>query len=85
MHDIWCTHNLFPIYAIQHPGGAEILLDVVGKVFKIIILVSRLKILICMRIMWIGTDASEVFEEIGQHTTEARELMTKYCVGRLKS
>lgn len=35
--------------------------------------------------MWIGTDASEVFEEIGRHTTEARELMTKYCVGRLKS
>jgi hypothetical protein len=35
--------------------------------------------------MIIGTDASEVFEEIGRHTTEARELMKKYCVGRLKS
>ncbi len=31
-----------------------------------------------------GTDASVVFEEIGRHTTQARELMKEYCIGTLK-
>ena len=64
---------------MEHPGGAEILLDVVGKISME--LLSQL----IPPSYHIGTDASEVFEEIGRHTTEARELMTKYCVGHLKS
>ncbi len=32
----------------------------------------------------LGTDASGVFEEIGRHTAQARELMKEYCIGTLK-
>lgn len=31
-----------------------------------------------------GTDASEVFEEIGRHTAQAREHMQDFCIGVLK-
>ncbi len=31
-----------------------------------------------------GTDTSGVFEEIGRHTAQARELMKEYCIGALK-
>ena len=30
-----------------------------------------------------GTDASELFEEIGRHTAGAREIMNGYCIGEL--
>lgn len=42
----------------DHPGGHEVLLNVIGK------------------------DASEDFDDVG-HSTDAKEMMKKYCIGEL--
>lgn len=58
-------------FVSEHPGGEDILLEHAGIPSKVSLLTHSF----CQ-----GTDATEIFEDIG-HSTDARELMKQFLIG----